>query len=323
MLTWLLCGWASVSIAAADPQELLAEARRRAVVGDFEGTQIVAKQALEQPGPHDAEARYLLALGLEYGGRPEEALALYDVLLSAFTDPGRLADVRFRRAETLARLGRHEAALAQLDELGGAERTPGDRIKIDILRGLSELESSDRKIEEIGFERIQAALATAAPIDAPWHQAQARARLAELAVNEAETIAFRGSRKRKARLMDDRAALVTLAADQIVPMIALEAPQWLLPTFLAAGRAHEDFGVAMLAESKVRGLNEAQRALYDQRVRERVEQVWVRASQYYDRGLQYAELTGWEGPETEALRAALAQVVARVDALAEARAEAG
>lgn len=309
LIAWCWVAWAS------DPEALLAEARRRAVVGDFEGTRIVATEALETPGPHDAEARYLLAMGLEYGGRPEEALPIYDALLAAFSEPGRAADVRFRRAETLLRLGRHAEALAQLDEISGAERTPSDRIKVDLLRGLCELESTDRAVEEVGFERIRAALDTAAPIDAPWHQAMARARLAELAVNEAATIAFRGSRRKKAKQMDERAALVTLASEQIVPMIELEAPQWLLPTFLAAGRAHEDFGAAMLAESRVRGLSESQRALYDERVRERVEQVWVRASRYYDRGLQYAELAGWEGPETEALRAALAEVVGRVDEL--------
>ena len=301
---------------ATSHEDLLSEARRRAVVGDFEGTQIVAREALEIAGDHGPEARYLLALGLEYAGEPHQALQIYEALLAEAPSDAS-DDLRFRRAEALGRLGRYPEALAQLDELGlQAARTPGDRVKLELLRGLWELELRDKQTEEQGVQRIVDTLEGAAAFDAPAHQAMARARLAELAAGQAALIEFEGGKKRKARRLEERATLVTLASDQLVPMIQLETPQWTLPTFLVAGRAFEAFGQAMLDESRVRGLNRRQRPIYETGRNEKVEAVWVKASRYYDRGLQYAELTGWQGAETEALREALAGVVQRVDDLA-------
>lgn len=313
-----------LTVALASPAEdLLSEARRRAVVGDFEGVQIVAREALDLQGEHQREARYLHALGLEFGGKPHDALAIYDALLDDSAGDSR-ADVQFRRAETLGRLGRYPEALAQLDELGpAAARTPGDTVKLELLRGLWELELRDKRLEEQGLTRIRDTLSGAAQHDAPAHQAMARARLAELAAGQAADIELRGGKRKKARRLQERASLVGIAKDQLVPMIHNEAPQWTLPTFLVAGQAFEDFGQALLDESRVRGLNKRQRPIYEIERAKKVEAVWVNASQYYDRGLQYAEMTGWQGAETEALRVALSRVVARVDALAAATSPGG
>ena len=288
------------------------------MTGDFDGTQMLALDALEIPGDHLDEAKYLLALGLEYGGQPTEAIALYDELLSTIQDDQRLNDVRFRRAEALGRAGRYEEALAQLDALGDDTRSPSDEVKVELLRGLWELELPSKESERIGLERIRNTLEGAAKIDAPSHQAMARARMAQLAAAQAKTILFKGNKKKKGLRLEARAGLVKLTSDQIVPMISLESPRSTLATFLVAGQAYEEFGQAMLEESKVRGLNKRQRPIYENERQEHVEQIWVKASRYYDRGIQYAEMVGWRGPEAEALQTALDQVVTRVDALADA-----
>lgn len=317
MIVWLLT--ATLAFAdSTDPADLLAEARRRAVVGDFEGTQIVAREALEIEGDHEDEARYLLGLGLEYAGDPGAAVAIYEDLLAEVDDPVQREHITFRRAEALGRAGRYEDALTQLAELGDpTTRAPGDRVKMELLRGLWELELPSRKDEASGLARVQRTLESAAPVDAPQHQAMARARLAELAAAEARQIDFRGRKKKKARRLEDRAKLVTLASDQLVPLVRLESPRQTLRTFLEVGRAFEAFGQAMLDESRVRGLNRAQREIYAAERADQVEAVWVKASRYYDRGIQYAETMGWEGPEADALREALSNVIERVDALAE------
>jgi hypothetical protein len=99
-------------------------------------------------------------------------------------------------------------------------------------------------------------------------------------------------------------------------MLPLEVPGPALASFIEVGQAYESFGQAMLDETKVRGLSEDQRLIYQQERDAKVESVWVNASRYYDRGLQYASIVGWAGPEVGHLRKAMTHVVERTEALA-------
>ena len=79
MLLLLLCFFANAQEGTATPSAdqiaiaselatvdtLVAEARRRLVVGDYEGATITAREALAQPGPHQSLATYLLAMSLD------------------------------------------------------------------------------------------------------------------------------------------------------------------------------------------------------------------------------------------------------------------
>ena len=194
---------------------------------------------------------------------------------------------------------------------------PADQLKVSILDSLWQLESRNRKEEREGLAGLVAALSQAAPIDARRYQALGRSRLADLAAAQARDIAFRGNKRKKAKRLETRAALVQVATDELITMVHLEVPGPTLETFLVVGTAYVDFGQAMLDESRVRGLSDDQRSIYEAERTSRVEGVWVNATRYFDRGLQYAERVGWAGPEVEDLRVAMTAVVQRTEALAD------
>lgn len=312
----LLFVFASVSLAAPDRDALLDETRRRLVVGDFEGAQIVAEEVLQSPGQHQEDAQYLWAMSLEYQGDFDRAVETYDALMLEVDEGRFLDDIAFRRAETLGKATRFDEALDQLEALDDdAARTPADRIKMELLRGLWLVES--RKGEKEGLTLLFETLEQAATIDARSHQALARARLAELSLGQSLDIQFRGPSRRKGKQMEERASLLGFATRQLTEVIRLDSPRDALPLFLQLGQAYEAFGEAMLDETRVRRLNDEQRAIYEEERTEKVIAVWVNASRFYDRGHTYALNMSWEGPDLEALRLALSEVVERIDALDE------
>lgn len=303
----------SLTFAAPDRDAMLDEARRRMVVGDYAGAQIVAEEVLQSPGRYTLDARYLQAMSLEYQGEYGRAIAMYDDLLTEVRPSRFFDDIAFRRAEALGKAARFDEALDQLDRLqADAARTPADHIKMDLLRGLWLLET--RRGEKDGLTLLFATLDRATTVDARAHQALARARLAELSLNQSLDIPFRGTSRRKGKQMDERASLLSFATQQLTEIVRLDSPANALPLFIQLGGAYEAFGEAMLNESRVRRLNDDQRAIYEAERKEKVVAVWVNASRFYDRGHTYALNLSWEGSDVQALRVALADVVERIDA---------
>lgn len=304
--------------AAAEPDrasgpDLLEEARSRALLGDYEGARILATQALDRPGSHHGTARYLVALSWEYDGDPRRALALYDDLLGEWTDGEGHADLLFRRAEALGRLGRTRAAIRQLDALGPlADRPFADHLKVDLLRGIWQVE---RGRQRAGLAHLEGVLDDAFPTAAPYYQAWGRTVLLQASVDEAERIRFRGRTSRKGDQLVARASLVQESRDHLADIIPLESHAHTLEGLLAVGDAHVSFGQAILDESRPRRLTDDQRAIYERARAEKVEAVWVKAAMFYDRGVTYAEERALTGPRLDELRSAQASVLQRIEGL--------
>lgn len=300
-------------VAPVSPAELLAEARKRMLRGDYDGVRLLTTELAQRPDADLRAARYLTAMSWELGGDPARALPLYDALLA---EQPHDADVAFRRAETLGRLGRHGEALAQLDQVEDlGDWTGGDRMQLDLLRAVFELEAGFKPRRPL--VRLQEALERAQPHEAPYYQARGRHLLVRMAVRDAEALAFDGRERKKRRRMEQRAALVRIATDQTVALIALEVPELVLDGLLALGQAHEAFGDAMLQESwrgRLRRLDPDQRAHYEAERAQRVEALWVKAARFYDRGLRHAADIGFEGPVTGALARAHQAVTLRIEA---------
>jgi len=295
----------------ADPAELLEEARHRALRGDYEGTRIVLAEALRVPGDHHLQARYLDALAWEYDGDLTRALQLYDEMLQDWPEDLSADDVLFRRAETLGRLGRFREADRQLRALDG-ERPASDQLKIDLLHGIWHLEAGKQRR---GLNEVTVALADVEPDQAPWHQAQARLALIRVLVDSARPIPMRGSDRKKQRRLTSRTAFVRAAEDQLSAMIPLDATPHTLDGLLLVGAAYMDFGQAMRDEPELRRLNPLERTYYRSELNKRIEVVWIKGGLFFDRGLQYAASTGWQGPQVEELDAAHTDSQERIESL--------
>lgn len=275
--------------------DLLTEARRRLLRGDYPGVRLLAEEVLAMEDHRDA--RYLQALSWEKDGNPALALDLYEALLA---DAPEDADVLFRRAETLGLLGRYREALVALDTLGD-DWEGGDRLQIDLLRALFDLEDGGSRRKPLAA--LRDALDRATPEEAPGYQARARARLVAMAIDDAHRIPFTGSKSKKAKYLELRAGLLELAKEQTVAVIHLDAAEHVLDSLLWLGDGYADFGQAMLDESEVKRLTDAQRDLYEAERARRVETLWIKAARTWESALDYAGRVGWEEtPVPEILR---------------------
>jgi tetratricopeptide (TPR) repeat protein len=294
----------------ATVQALLEDARRRALQGDYEGTRIGALRALEQPGPHDLQARYLLGMAWEYDGQLDRALAEYDQILASWpANPPK--DVLYRRAVTLGKAKRYPDALRQLAALPSlGSLGEDDALKIALLKGLW---SYERGQHRNGLKALGAALAEAGE-GAPYHQSMVRYRLLDMAVEGASAIPFRGSKGKKAKQLQQRALHVQAARDQLVALIPLGQTEWTIRALHRVGDAHAELGTAMLDESAPRGLDGTQQTIYDREIWTRVEAVWLKASLFYDRALQVASRDGWTGEPIPALEQAYQQLNRSIEA---------
>ncbi len=279
---------------AADPDDLLHEARARVRHGDYEGVRIVAEEALAIEGDHQRAAQYLIALSWEMGGAPDRALPIYESLIDAWPRRQVPDDLVFRRAECLGRLHRYRQARRQLRALGEpAERPALDQLKIEVLQGVWDLElGRDRR----GYRELAEALDAADPGTGRWYQALARHAILVSAVEQARAHDLGGRGGPPA--LEARAALVEVAKTQLVELIRLEEPAFSLEGFLLLGRTHADLGQAMLDAS-----------LYP----ERVEAVWTKGTMYFDRGLELAARSAWTGEPVPTLRAELEALTERVE----------
>jgi len=300
------------AISMAEPEDLLEEGRRRFLLGDFEGARIVVGQALERHGNHHLEATYLLGMAWEYDGQPQTALAIYDDLLADWPEGQSTDDLLFRKAEALGRDGRFNDALDTLSALSDdAASREGDRVKVALLRGLWEIETDAL---ETGMNRVVTTLDTAAPTHAPWHQAMARAQLIAISIDQASVIAFRGTKKKKARQIAARGQLVGLAEAQLVKIIQLDRPFWALEGFVDVATGYRSFGQAMLNESKPRIKKRARDAYHEER-KTQVIQVWVKATKRLDRAVSYANQLGWTGDPLPQLEDDLSDVQKAIETL--------
>jgi tetratricopeptide (TPR) repeat protein len=298
--------------APAPPLEVNAEerlhlARERARHGDWEGARIVLEPLLGEQSEPGFTARYLEALSYEYGGSPDEALRRYDALL--LEDP--TDDVRFRRAETLGKLGRFDEAREALRLLApAAAATPIDQVKVDVLAGLWALEAGNPKRAEKQLKR----LVEAPPSDEPtFYLALARLALLERATEKADSLTFEGSDGKRARNLERRAALVLDAEHGLADLIRLGETEPALRGFVAVAGTYLDLGDDLLAEPVPRDLTTAQAAIYREELGKRVAQVWAKSSLYCDKGLEYAARQDWTSAPVPSLVAARALATSRVD----------
>lgn len=309
MLTW----WIALAASAApDPEELLHLARERARHGDYEGVRIVASQALEIDGDHQRTAQYLIAMSYEYGGDPIEALELYDALIEAWSASAVPDDLRFRRAECLGRLGRYDEAMEELEKLPVIDRPALDQLKIDVLTSTWELEVGK---ERDAYKLLTKTLGEAAPDTGTYYQALARHAILANAVEAANAIKFEGSDRKKGKLLAERTQLIEIGNEQLAEIIRLEEVQMGLDGFLQLARAHRDLGVDLLDESPLTRLTPEQLAKNRDLLRKKVELIWVKASQYYDRGMQYAARNEWDGEPLPTMKSEYEALIAEVDGL--------
>lgn len=291
--------------------ELVDEAWRRIDLRDYEGARIVAEQARSRGDEASVRATVALGAAWELDGDPARALPLYAEARAAGID-GELAEhVTFRVAECHSALGQYAEAFAELEKLGDPDTRPYlDAKKLHLLRGTWLLESGER---EAGQVELAAALSGIGADELTWYQARARAAVATDLCDQANAVPFPEKDKKLVKALKARTELILAAEAQVVAALDLKEPEWGLQGLLVLGLAYEHVADDLLAVPVPKKLKtDAQRGLYVEGVRAKVDALYVKSSRYLGEGIDAATRLSWESPRVAKLQEAHAAVLAKV-----------
>jgi tetratricopeptide (TPR) repeat protein len=296
----------------ATGDELVTEAWRRVEIGDFEGSRIVAQQAIDRDPAAWGRATAAIGASWELAGDPGRAIPVYDSVL--MRDPtGPLADhMRLRLAECYGALGDTDAAFARLATLGDpADRAPDDALKIRLLTGIWQLDSGDRKH---GLKTLGAALGGAPAGHVTFYQAKARAAIARSLCAQSNELGLVGSQKKQVKLLKQRTDLILAAERQVEASAELEEPEWVMEGLLVLGEAYEHVGDDLIGLPPPPELaaNDEAIGIWNETVKKKADVLYTKASVYYDQGIEVSTRLTWTSPRLAKLEAAKAAVETKV-----------
>lgn len=209
---------------------------------------------------------------------------------TAMVDPA-----RSRLALVLEELGDGHGALQQMAIL---HRNDGwdldDQIAVNLERALAEVAAGRTRR---GLRHLDAALTVAETWQkGPWLQAKARYVQLDADLDRAERQRVRGGERRQVAAVKRRAAAFTDAEQAMVPLIALNEPDWILHALYRLGAAYLTLGDELAAARPPARLTGPQREVYRAQIEERRAQLRSRAAHVYDQGLQLALRLQFESP---------------------------
>ena len=292
-----------LALAFADPtpaEELLEQGWFRVEDADYEGARILANEALDREGTHQEEATYLLGFAWEWGGDPQQGIDVYEQILERWPKGQRAQDALFRKTESLAKLGSFAESQRQLRKefRPYGRHSATDQIKISLLEGIWFIE---REKTARGLRWITRTLQKAGPQDAPYYQAYARATTTRSLIRQAQALSLDKDLEKR---LSHRALLIKGAEEQLAATIPLKQPRWTLRQLLWIGEGLEALGNALLDADAA-----------DADLKSNTEVLWVRALNYYERGLDYAAAVEWKDEPIADLQNAKASISQKIEAL--------
>ena len=286
---------------AVPAAELFDDAVRRRQSHDLEGA-IDRLVWLRLRGDDSPATLYQLGIAFELDEAFEQALGVYDLLLSELDEPSFRHDVLFRRGLCREALGYVEAALRDYRRIPhNRDWTREDRYTLDLVTGAALLAlDRPRKGRPLVLEALKATEDTG---EVSWARGRGLYALAEHTLGEAAEIELRGSHERLARQVRHRLEALERADNYLVHVVRTEEPEWILAGLLALGDAWADLHADLAAAPAPKGLSRWQQEHYDQQLAEQLLLYRVRAWNVYDQGLGVAGTYGVQNRYTVALRA--------------------
>ncbi|MFZ5475660.1 MAG: hypothetical protein ACOZNI_02695 [Myxococcota bacterium] len=291
---------AEEAVPGRDPRAAIDEAIALRRKGDAEGARALLVE-LEPLIPEELTAWYLYQRGVceEMAWRPDAARAFYDQVVALGTPES--VDARFRRALVLEDMGQDAAALLDVLALAKVKGLDeDDEVTLALQRGITEVNTG--KVRK-GVKRIDAALAKVEAGDTHrYMRAKARYTLARALLAEADGLRLDGPEKRGRRNNEQRARRVKAAEEQIVALVALNEPEWILASLVALGDSYVRWADDLEASPTPRKLSATQALIYREQVGKYVANARTKAFHAYDQGVSLATRLGWESPRVATLK---------------------
>jgi hypothetical protein len=268
--------------------------------GDVEGARALLVE-LEPIVAPEHQSWYLYQRGIceELAWRPDAAKVLYDQVIALGADEA--VDARFRRALVLEDQGLDAEALKDVLALAKQRGLDEDDVvTLTLQRGIAEVNVG--KLRK-GVRHIEAALAQVEAGDTHrYMRAKARYTLARALLGEADALTLTGPDKRIEKNSQKRAAHVAAAEAQIVALIALKEPEWILASLLALGDSYKRWAADLEASPTPRTLPAAEALTYRNVVGKYATNALTKAYHAYDQGVVVATRLGWESPRVTTLK---------------------
>ena len=234
-------------------------------------------------------------------------------MVEQWPEGNRRRDAVFRRALTQSEAGEHSAGLRTLKSLKRVKRyTRNDQLKIALVRGVMLLKSGKTRK---GLKTLVRTLEDASSLEVVWYQAWARTALVEELLETSSHLEFDGPEKTWAATLERRSQVIVAAEAQLSKTVDLADANSIIAQLRMLGDAYVDFGADLQLSPAPTYLSEEEQTEYSRQLAGYVETTWVKASRYYELGIDHAARVGWLGPEPELLEARFAEINARLEGL--------
>jgi uncharacterized protein YerC len=268
--------------------------------GDLAGARALLVQLEPMIGPADL-SWYLYQRGIceELDFRPADAKAFYDKVVEM--GEAEALDARFRRALVLEDMGEDAAALEDvlaIAKVKGLDER--DRVTLALQQGVAEVHTGKTRK---GIRHIQKALADVegGPTHT-WMRAKARYTLAKALLDEADALSLDVPEKKQVKHLEQRAVRMKAAEDQVIALVALKEPEWILASLIALGDSYAKLGDDLAAAPPPARLSPEQVEVYRAEVAKKVANVRGKAWHAYDQGVALATRLEWESPRVAELK---------------------
>lgn len=215
----------------------------------------------------------------------------YKELIVESVDPAFILNLQFRLGVIVSDQGRHLEAITLFKTLmRDPEVTPKEIQILSLAQGAAEIYHGKTRR---GVRRINKTLALEYSENQPWIESRAREALVFALIQKSEGYAF-GSVKKTTRNFQKRSELVGVAEEQIVVMIDLEEPEYVLKSLLQLSGAYIQVANEMRMVPAPRKLDREQQIAFQDSLNDRADFIEEKGRGYCLKGLSYAELKGFE-----------------------------
>ena len=209
---------------------------------------------------------------------------------------GHVDEARFRLALVLEDLGDGHGALQQMAILHKNEGWDlNDQVGVNLERALAQIAAGRVKR---GVQNLEAALVVAESWNKQsWLRAKAHYVLLDQELAAAERAsALKGGDRGQGQAVTARVQALAAAQEAMLPLVAIQEPEWILHGLYRLGSAYVAFGDELVAARVPARLSDAEAAIYRAEVAKQRESLRDKAAHVYDQGIQLSLRLQFESP---------------------------
>jgi tetratricopeptide (TPR) repeat protein len=242
---------------------------------------------LERQGSTNPNVLYQLAISFEVAEDFQTAAAIYVELKSRRPSPDLWRDANFRLALCLWELGENQAAYRAIQSIpDNVAFNLQDRYTYDLALGTAWIRIG-RTTK--GVRRVLEALVSAeGSQETHWMRSMALFSLMELELDQANTQNFQVRENKQKIRLSNRVSHIHAAENLLRRIMTLREVDWMLAGWLALGDAYVNFAEDLAQAPPPRKLNDRQKQVYSNRIKEQAEVLRLKAAKAYEWGIEVA-----------------------------------